>query len=155
MIIAVVSGISAPHLARFYKALKLDTSARQLKTLFSYAQTVAISEKKVCVVKLENGWRKINLSLEKDKNEATEKGGEIVEFEPLEWRFSSYELIEGIEIESIEKNDSFIAKGSETSVSFPPLFFPEEMTFLLKDSEGEKIVIKILAGSGRVVIEDV
>lgn len=144
VIIGVVSSISGPHLARFYKSLKLSASARQLMTVINFARGTAISEKKICKIQFDKDWRKLTLSLQENPES----------YKPLEVGLSNLTIMEGIKIDSIKKNSKTIAKGSEFPLLIHPLFSPEEVSFLLKDQEGEQLTVIIQAGGGRVVIEE-
>ena len=144
VIIGVVSSISGPHLARFYKSLKLNASARQLMTVINFARGTAISEKNICKIQFDKNWRKLSLFLKEEPDS----------FKPLEGGLSKLTIMEGITIDSIKKNSTNVSKESEFPLLIHPLYSPEEVSFLLKDQEGEQLTVIIQAGGGRVVIEE-
>lgn len=146
VIISVVLSLSAPRLQGFYRGVKLDSTARQLKMFLTYAREVAVSEKKTLRVKVEAGWRRL-LLMEPPGEDGT--GGEFIE---VSARFSSYKIRSDIFIKEIKNSDGDASLNSEYLIEIHPLFSSEEISFLLADLEDNKVKVTIEAGGGLVVI---
>jgi len=147
VITSIVIGVTAPALSRFYKGVKLDASARQLKTFISYAEEIALSEKKTVRIKFESVRQRLLLMKQKD---AKDKAEENVRVEGLP---STYNLMMGISIKNIEVNKKNVQLGNDFFVDIYPLFSQQEVLFLLEDEESNKVSVIIEAGSGRIVIK--
>lgn len=145
VITSVLLGIVSPQLSGFYKRIKVDSAARQMKYFLDYANEVALSEKKTCRITVGSGWRGFTLFVRKD-------GEKTEEFIRVETGLHSYEVMQDLEIDAIEKDKKGIAAGSEVNIDVFPLFTPQEILFSLKDSAGNQAKVKIEAGSGKVVI---
>lgn len=145
VITSVLLGIVSPQLSGFYKRIKVDSAARQMKYFLEYASEFALSEKKTCRIRIENGWRRFTLSVRKD-------GGKTEEFIRVETGLHVYEVMPDLEIDAIEMDKKRMAAGGEVNIDVLPLFTPLETVFSLKDSAGNQAKVKIEAGSGKVVI---
>ncbi len=147
VIMAIVMGISGPQLARFYRGVRLDGAARQVRAVFLYAGEIAAGEGKVCRVQFEPGWRRLRLLLQEDP------AADPDAFEPLDAGRGTYDLGSNLVIELIEANGRGVAPASDFSVEFAPLYTPEDVLIRLADTDGDQITVHLLAGSGRVEIE--
>ena len=147
VIMSVLISVGSPYLSNFYKGIKIESSARQLRIFLSHAGEIALSEKKICRIKIASDWKKLTLYAQKDPEDKPD------EYVRVEGRLSSYDMIEDISIDEIKKDSETVSRGSETDIDVYPLFSKQEITFLLKDSADNKTKVKIEAGSGRVTIE--
>lgn len=147
VITSVLLGVAAPRLSRFYKGVKLDSAARQMKYFLEYANEVALSEKTVCRIKADGGWREFTLQVRR----GAEKKEEFVR---VETGPHALRVMPGIEIAGIEMDKKGAPQGSGFEMEVFPLFSPREVVFSLEDAEGNRARVKLEAGSGKVVIED-
>lgn len=147
VVTSVVIGIAGPQLARFYKGIKMDSALRQMRIFLAHARETSLSERKLCRVVVDNGWRRLSLHMQDDPLGNPDK------FVPLDGRMANYEMLPDIEIDEIKVNGAGKPWGSEFSVDVHPMVSYEEVAFLLKDMEGEKAAVRMTAGGGRVLIE--
>lgn len=145
VITSVLISVASPQLSRFYKGVKLDSAARQLKYFLQHANEVALSERTPCRIKIGKDWRALALYLRKE-------GGKTGELIRVETGLHSHEIMPELEISGIEKDKTAMTPGSELHIEVFPLFSPQETVFSLKDAAGNKAKVKIEAGSGKVVI---
>ena len=147
VIMSVLISVGSPYLSNFYKGIRIESSARQLMIFLGNAREIALSEKKICRIRIERDWRKFTLYTQKDPE------GKPEEYVRVEGRLSTYNMIEDVTIDEIQRDKEGISRGSEADIDVYPLYSKQEITFLLKDSADNKTKVTIGAGSGRVSIE--
>lgn len=134
-LMAIISAITAPHLANFYQNTKLSGTARQVAALVNRARDMALIQRRVCQVVWEADHNRLVLKVQKDPVR------QPLDFEYAEGRFAQLVMPHGITL----------TPSAATSGSTPG-GTPEATTFTLSNPAGDAIVVQLKAGSGRAVI---
>ncbi len=143
VIISVVMGIASPQLSRFYKGIKLDTTARRLRAMLIYARTVAVLEKNICRVRIGPSWKKITLSVRDKKS-----------YLPVRKPIGRLVMPKGIKIIRLTVNQKYITPQTQVQWEIMPLVCPYEVClWLATEDEEDKTKVILRGGSGLVTIE--
>jgi prepilin-type N-terminal cleavage/methylation domain-containing protein len=148
VISSVMIGVASPYLSHFYRGVKIDAAARQVKLFLDNARETALSEKKKCRVSIGPEWKTMRLLVQKEEQEKTE------EYAIAEGRLAKLDMMPEIEIEEISKDGEKPSRLSEVVLDVFPLYTPQAVSFMVKDGAGNRRKVSMEAGSGRVRIEE-
>lgn len=134
-LIAIISAMTAPHLATFYQNAKLTGTARKVATFVNRARDVALSQRRACQVVWEAERNRLVLLVQRDPVR------EPAAFDYAEGRFAQLTMPVGISLTTEDAAATTGPSGSEA-----------ETTFTLTNPAGDSIRVRLKAGSGRAII---
>lgn len=148
VISSVLIGVASPYLALFYRGIKIDGTARQVKLFLDNARETALSEKKKCQVSVAPAWQRMTLLVQSDDPEKS------ADYSKAEGRLAKLTIMPEIEIDEITKDGAKPSRSSEVVLEIFPLYVPQAASFAVKDGAGNRRTVTMEAGSGRVRIEE-
>lgn len=148
VISSVLIGVASPHLALFYRGIKIDGATRQVKLFLDNARETALAERRKCRVALSPEWQRMTLLVQ---SEAPEKSAEYIR---AEGRLAKLEMLPEIEIEAITREGANLPRPGEVILEIFPLYVPQAAAFTIRDGAGNRRNVTMEAGSGRVRIEE-
>lgn len=148
VISSVLIGVASPHLALFYRGVKIDGATRQVKLFLDNARETALSEKRKCRVSVAPDWQRMTLLVQ---SESPEKSAEYTK---AEGRLAKLEMMPEIEIDTITREGAKLPRPGEVILEIFPLYMPQTAAFTVRDGAGNRRNVTMEAGSGRVRIEE-
>jgi prepilin-type N-terminal cleavage/methylation domain-containing protein len=148
VISSVLIGVASPHLALFYRGIKIDGATRQVKLFLDNARETALSERRKCRVSIAPDWQRMTLLVQSEDPEKS------AEYSKAEGRLAKLAMLPEIEIDEITKDGAKLPRSSEVVLEIFPLYVPQAASFAVKDGAGNRRNVTMEAGSGRVRIEE-
>ncbi len=133
VIMAIMAAVAMPRLAEFFQNTKLQSAARQLSAFLNFSRQQAMIERRACRVVLDRDENLVRRLVQRDPVAAP------ADFVAATGNFASWQAPPGITLASSQEGGGALSPNGND----------QETVFTLTNTDGNRLQVKIMAGSGR------
>jgi hypothetical protein len=150
VIAATITAIVAPRMAGVISTVRINSAARQIRTVLEFTKSTAITKRKICRVLYTTEKKRFTVYIN-SKHKVTD---DMEYFNKLKDPLAQYGIPSGVEIMKIQADDGEIT-GNDFSFDIFPMGSQAQIIITIGDKTDYRLDIVIELGSGIVKITQV